>query len=82
MIKFSTPKPWTLALAASFVLTYGSFTAIAASFQHAAHDAACVVQLPPVTVVGKRAAVADEFADQSVQAAPQADTEPNKLIKL
>ncbi len=82
MIKLPTPKPWTLALAASFVLTYGSFTAIAASFQHAAHDAACVVQLPPVTVVGKRVALADEFADQSVQATPRADAQPSKRIKL
>ena len=73
MIKFSTPKHWALALLASFVLTYGSFTFIASLFQHAANDAACVVQLPPVTVVGKRSAVVDEFASQSVQAAPSAE---------
>ena len=72
MIKFSTPKPWAIALLASFVLTYGSFTFIASSFQHAANDAACLVQLPAVTVVGKRTAVADEFAAQSVQTAPAA----------
>lgn len=72
MIKFSSPKPWAVALAASFVLTYGTFTFIASSFQHAASDAACIVQLPPVTVVGKRAALADEFAVQSVQAVPGA----------
>lgn len=72
MIKFSTPRPWAVALAASFILTYGTFTLIASSFQHAANDAACMVQLPPVTVVGKRTAVADEFAAQSIQTAPAA----------
>lgn len=70
MIKFSSPKPWAVALAASFVLTYGTFTFIASSFQHAANDAACMVQLPTVTVVGKRAKVAGDFAVQSIQAAP------------
>ena len=72
MIKYSTPKPWAVALATSFVLTYGTFTFIASSFQHAASDAACVVQLPPVTVVGKRAAVVDEVAVQSIETAPAA----------
>lgn len=72
MIKFSTPKPWAVALAASFVLTYGTFTFIASSFQHAANDAACMVQLPPVTVVGKRAGVVDEVAVQSIETTPAA----------
>ena len=74
MIKFNSPKPCAVALAASFLLTYGSFTFIASSFQHVASDAACIAHtptvLPTVTVVGKRAAVADEFAGQSVQGAP------------
>ena len=74
MTKFNSPKPWAVALAVSFLLTYGSFTFIASSFQHAASDAACIAHsptvLPAVTVVGKRAAVADEFAGQSVQGAP------------
>ena len=76
MIKFKSPKPWALALAASFALTYGSFTLIASSFQHAASDAACVahspISLPSVTVIGKRAVVADEFAEQSAQTPPAA----------
>ena len=54
MLTFKFPKPWTLALAASFALTYSSFTFIASSFQHVASDAACAVTLPLVTVVGKR----------------------------
>ena len=70
MIKFSTPRPWAVALAASFMLTYGTFTLIASSFQHAAIDAACMVQLPPVTVVGKRAAVVDDVAVQSIETTP------------
>ena len=70
MIKFSTPRPWAVALAASFMLTYGTFTLIASSFQHAANDAACMVQLPPVTVVGKRAAVVDDVAVQSIETTP------------
>ncbi len=72
MTPFKSPKPWALALTASFVLTYGSFTLIASSFQHAASDAACIAKLPPVTVVGKRVAVADEFAAQFVQTVPSA----------
>lgn len=72
MIKFKSPKPWALALAASFALTYGSFTLIASSFQHTASDAACVAKLPSVTVVGKRAMVAEEFAEQSAQTPPAA----------
>ena len=70
MIKFLTPRPWAVALAASFMLTYGTFTLIASSFQHAAIDAACMVQLPPVTVVGKRAAVVDDVAVQSIETTP------------
>ena len=74
MIKFKSPKPCAVALAVSFLLTYGSFTFIASSFQHAASDAACIAHSPtvllPVTVVGKRAAVGDEFAGQPVQGAP------------
>ena len=72
MIKFSIPRPWAVALAASFMLTYGTFTLIASSFQHAAIDAACMVQLPPVTVLGKRAAVVDDVAVQSIETTPAA----------
>lgn len=71
MIKFNSRKPWALALATSLLVTYGSFTVIAGSFQHSASEAARIARaplvLPPVTVVGARAAVADEFASQSVQ---------------
>ena len=70
MIKFNSPKPWAAALAVSVLVTFGSFSLIASSFQQVASDAARVAQLPPVTVVGKRAAVGHEFAGQSVQTTP------------
>ena len=74
MLTFKFPKPWTLALAASFALTYSSFTFIASSFQHVASDAACAVTLPLVTVVGKRALMGDELATQSAQMTPAASS--------
>jgi hypothetical protein len=62
MNKFSTQKPWALGLVASLIVTYGSFSAIASTFQHVAADAStnafCKVELPAVTVTGKHAAVA------------------------
>ena len=71
MIKFNSHKPWAVALASSLLVTYGSFTFVAGTFQHAASEqtrvASAPLVLPPVTVVGTRAAVADEFAGQSVQ---------------
>jgi hypothetical protein len=66
MNKFSTQKPWALGLIASVIVTYGSFSAIASTFQHAAADAAtsalCRVELPPVTVIGKHAALVEQSA--------------------
>lgn len=62
MNKFSTQKPWALGLVASVIVTYGSFSAIASTFQHVAADTAsnayCRVDLPAVTVIGKHASVA------------------------
>jgi hypothetical protein len=61
MNKFSTQKPWALGLVASVIVTYGSFSAIASTFQHVAVDAStnafCKVE-PAITATGKHAAVA------------------------
>ncbi len=66
MNKFSTQKPWALGLVASVIVTYGSFSAITSTFQHVAADTAtnafCRVELPPVTVIGKHAALGSKPA--------------------
>ncbi len=66
MNKFSTQKPWALGLVASLIVTYGSFSAIASTFQHVAADgsnnAFCRVELPAVAVTGKHVTLGDTLA--------------------